>query len=67
MTLPINSEPRHSDEWTDQIFWTHHNRIEDLVFECIFNCKFRDKLYRGDIRCVVATVTNQNRLRESKI
>lgn len=56
MSLPTNSESRHLDERMTKSFPTHRNPNEYLIFKFTVSNKFNDRLYRGDIKCVVATI-----------
>lgn len=56
MSLPTNSESRHLDERMTKSFSTHRNPNEYLIFKFTVSNKFNDRFYRGDIKCVVATI-----------
>lgn len=47
-----DSEPRLSTK----AFWNHSNPSDDLVFKFCFSSKFDDRLCRGDVIYVVATI-----------
>lgn len=56
MLLVIDCELIFSHERTNQAFWNNRNPNEDLVFEFRVSNGFNDRLWRGKIRCVVATI-----------